>query len=530
MQKILRTKTINKIKMKHKILLLLIICILASSLVSASTTYTWNTESQFVTGSSPVKVQINLDNPNLCDAKLYFFDLGYYYPGLDMNIDSEGICTKCASTGTFGLGLISYIPLNQDPFFECNGVSCSNYYVQTGTEDQLGTEHCYDRTDEPASTHYCSGSGSCLNAAQVCPDNSADTLKYSCGTCKYISASSCTGTTLGSCSNYVSGTDTGLCGECNGAGSEQVSADDSACGTIDCDGLNNYYTSGTASATGTNYCKYRNYADITSNRCEGLSDCKDANSADCTSYSDSTAATCGTCKYAQGACSSCYNYASGTDTGLCRECNGAGSEQVPADDSACGTIDCDGRNYYYTSGTASATGTNYCKYRDYADITSNRCEGLSDCKDANSADCISYSDSTAATCGTCKYAQGACSSCTNYGSGTSCGSGKECDGIGNCVASCTPGDYYDWSGTCASFCASQGGSAGGIGRVFLSEDGYGADCPTLSCPHTYTHYIAGGTSHTDCQAGSCYCWEPEFQYEDFGCGYYVTTMCRCSCP
>ncbi|MBN4049262.1 hypothetical protein JYT91_01460, partial [archaeon AH-315-M20] len=105
------------------------------------------------------------------------------------------------------------------------------------------------------------------------------------------------------------------------------------------------------------------------------------------------------------------------------------------DDPACGTISCASR--YVQSGTESATATETCK--DRADITSNRCEGFQDCKDANTADCNSQSgDTTKYTCGTCKYiAASACTGttlggCTNYASGTSCGNG-ECDGAGNCV-------------------------------------------------------------------------------------------------
>lgn len=308
--------------MRYKIMQILLIIILASSLVAASTTYTWNLESQFVSGSFPAPAQINLDNTGVCDA-IRFIYLGYDYPGL--NVKAPGTCDLCAGTGTLGMGFTSYMPSGQDIFSECNGVDCAGYYVQTGTQDQLTIEDCYDKTDEPAATHYCDGGGSCQTAAQVCPDNSADTLKYSCGICKYISSSNCVGTTLGSCSNYAAGTDTGICRECDGSGGERAPSDDSACGTIDCDGKNIYFTSGGASATGTNYCKYRNYADITSNRCEGLGNCKDANTADCTSYVDSTAATCGTCKYASGACSSCTNYGSGTSCGTGMECDGAGN-------------------------------------------------------------------------------------------------------------------------------------------------------------------------------------------------------------
>jgi len=121
---------------------------------------------------------------------------------------------------------------------------------------------------------------------------------------------------------------------------------------------------------------------------------------------------------------------------------------VPADDSSCGTIDCDGKNYFFTSGSASPTGTNYCKKRDYVDITSNRCEGYNTCKGANSAFCTSFSEPTVATCGTCKFASGACSSCSNYASGTGCGGSNKCDGSGNCMTCDADGDGYLRTGAC----------------------------------------------------------------------------------
>jgi len=136
--------------------------------------------------------------------------------------------------------------------------------------------------------------------------------------------------------------------------------------------------------------------------------------------------------------------------GLCKECPGP---TVPSDDSSCGTIDCDGLNSYYTYGSASVTSTNYCKYKNYADITSNRCEGLSNCKDANTSDCTSYSTQTVATCGTCKYASGACSSCSNYSSGTSCGTNMECNSSGNCVSS--SGTECSWTGWSSPTCPPQ---------------------------------------------------------------------------
>lgn len=72
--------------------------------------------------------------------------------------------------------------------------------------------------------------------------------------------------------------------------------------------------------------------------------------------------------------------ASGDSLGLCSVCDGAGGNTMPADDSSCGTIDCDGKNYYYQSGTDSATSTNYCYYRNYVDLTSNRCSSVGACE------------------------------------------------------------------------------------------------------------------------------------------------------
>jgi len=39
--------------------------------------------------------------------------------------------------------------------------------------------------------------------------------------------------------------------------------------------------------------------------------------------------------------------------------------------------------------------------------------------------------------------------------GTSCGTGVECDGNGNCVLVCQEGYYDTWAGTCTNFCATK---------------------------------------------------------------------------
>jgi hypothetical protein len=75
--------------------------------------------------------------------------------------------------------------------------------------------------------------------------------------------------------------DATLCGGCDALGAcTEVATDDSACGTIDCDGLD---------------VACRDYGDLTADRCEGLNDCKDANTLDCTAFTDLPAGDpCGT--------------------------------------------------------------------------------------------------------------------------------------------------------------------------------------------------------------------------------------------
>ncbi len=158
--------------------------------------------------------------------------------GVCCNSSCTGTCVSCNLAG--GVGVCSYIPSGQDPVDECYGtgtcggtcnnsggcqypgtsVTCSslqdcdylNYYYQSGTESPTATENCYYR-DYADTYQYCNSAGSCstLNCSSY-----ADPLQYSCGICKYISASNCTGGTLGSCTNYALGTSCGTNQECNG--------------------------------------------------------------------------------------------------------------------------------------------------------------------------------------------------------------------------------------------------------------------------------------------------------------------------
>ena len=266
------------------------------------------------------------------------------------------------------------------------------------------------------------------------------------------------------CCGSYGGANTGSVGACPGT-------DDSACGTIDCDGLNYYFTEGSASPTGTNYCKLRDYADLTSGRCEGINNCKDANTGDCTSYGDSTAATCGTCCYASGACSSCTNYGSGTQ----------------------GTTG----DYYYASG-----GT--CYYRDY------HCTGSS-CGET-------YSDSAQITCsGTCRYVSG-CSggtpgSCSTYSGGS---------------AGCYSGSYggYTWyyksdagGQSCNTVCSYWGKSCAANPGTWGNS--------INDCTKAVAVFSAVGIS-TSCSRSDNHAAYPGYQTEYYAIWPSVTTTCDAS--
>jgi hypothetical protein len=115
--------------------------------------------------------------------------------------------TDCAPSGEFcqacnGAGLCNQIPPD-DP--DCGIIDCGGWYVQTGTEGVTDVEYCYNKQD--ITSDRCEGFGNCKDANTAdCDPQPNDALQYSCGTCQYISASDCTETILGSCSNYPDGT------------------------------------------------------------------------------------------------------------------------------------------------------------------------------------------------------------------------------------------------------------------------------------------------------------------------------------
>src|SRR5438093_907435 len=98
--------------------------------------------------------------------------------------------------------------------------------------------------------------------------------------------------------------------------------------------------------------------------------------------------------------------------GPCMACTTAGTcTATPADDIACGVIDCDGLD---------------TTCRDYTDLISARCAAFGVCKTPNSADCTRYVDALSST--VCRAAVAGCDQ------------PEYCDGQGSCppdVTACT---------------------------------------------------------------------------------------------
>ena len=99
----------------------------------------------------------------------------------------------------------------------CGTISCSGWYVQEGTENTTTTETCYNKAD--ITSNRCKAYNDCKDTNSADCDAQANNIEqYSCGTCEYIDSNSCTGTTLGTCSNYDAGTPCGGDNQCDGNG------------------------------------------------------------------------------------------------------------------------------------------------------------------------------------------------------------------------------------------------------------------------------------------------------------------------
>ncbi len=203
----------------------------------------------------------------------YDDSLNSIYPGTGCG----GICYENKNDGT-----CDYADNGTDPGGDCGALDCDG----GGTKYYNGwtSEICYYKDDVAAGDADCNSSGSCKSVATECGEEpKGDSTGVNCGqVCE--SEVNCSGTSAGSCGNP---------------------GDDGACGTISCDDW--HHQVGSDSASGTNYCY--DSPNITSARCEGVNNCKDANTADCGSSNDTNELSCGPCKYVNGC--------SGTTDGYC---------------------------------------------------------------------------------------------------------------------------------------------------------------------------------------------------------------------
>ncbi|RLB53029.1 MAG: hypothetical protein DRJ42_13090 [Deltaproteobacteria bacterium] len=167
--------------------------------------------------------------------------------------------------------------------------------------------------------------------------------------------------------------------------------------------------------------------------------------------------------------------------GLCQIC-GATGPQAPVDDEACGTIDCDDLDSYSVEGSASPTGTNHRRFRDYEDITVERCGSLGVCLEPNTNEtCTVVSESRVDSCGTCKRAT--TSGCSNYADGTGCGTDSRCYG-GVCATACDTGN--SGSVSCSTLCGwCRGTCRGATTRSGGTELGCGMTGQSSTCYCTY---------------------------------------------
>ena len=250
--------------------------------------------------AGPVFVVCN--DQNLCTDDDCKPDVGCVNTPNVVPCDDGNACSTgdiCADGTCAGLG-----QLVCDDGNPCTDDSCA---VESGCIFTTNTLPCND-SNACTTNDTCADGGCVGGVAPDCDDQNPCTVDQ----CQWDSGCGQVAAAEGS---YV-----GLCAVCDGDSGQHNPTDDDDCGTIDCDGLNNYFTKGDASATGTNYCMLRDYIDLTSGRCQELGVCDAANGAGCTAYLDAEVVACGECQYATGACQECVNYADETVCGSGKWC------------------------------------------------------------------------------------------------------------------------------------------------------------------------------------------------------------------
>jgi len=202
------------------------------------------------------------------------------------------------------------------------------------------------------------------------------------------------------------------------------------------------------------------------------------------------ASQCETGFCADGVCCS-----SACDQATCAACNvpgQVGTCAMPADDAACGSISCAGRN---------------TPCRTYQPLTASRCELLGQCKAPNGGSCTSFSAAAPGTdCGVC-YSCDAGGSCqpnsTDHGD---CGPCQKCSG-GSCVSQSGAEDLKnECDTTCKTGLCNGAGGCSVLAAGLTCSDGnscsYGETCNGAGG-------CGGGTSYscprvgTRCDSSAC---------------------------
>ena len=120
----------------------------------------------------------------------------------------NGACEACDLPGHEGT--CTAVPSGQDPDNECGAVSCAGYY-----HSFLG-DSCRRKADVPANQAMCNGARGCRTQAQECTaQTTAGPVTITCdANCQDPTASTCTGTVAGACTNVNPGTQTCGVGAC----------------------------------------------------------------------------------------------------------------------------------------------------------------------------------------------------------------------------------------------------------------------------------------------------------------------------
>ncbi|PLW79767.1 hypothetical protein C0585_06060 [Candidatus Woesearchaeota archaeon] len=408
----------------------------------------------------------------------------------------------------------------------CGTIDCSLYYVQNGTESAITIETCYSKKD--ITSNRCEGIEDCKDPNTAdCSIQSNDVPKYTCGDCKYISSTSCTETTLGSCSNYADGTDCGSGKICqSGSCVTPVNcvggwSDTSICSETCGDGvLQQVYSISVDEAYGGATCPYVDGDTRWGTSTCNLGSCCDVDMGNSCSIDQCTSGTVD----CEGVCAFSSYLALGTDcTGICKSCSGGSciftdSNHDYQNECSSGGV-CQNTDLLYTY-TGNCDGAGACAYSSSSCSVCNYCSGSS-CinvpsgSDTNN-DCSSYSACTSSTVlriytgycdgvGGCAYTISSAPTCkvcsgisfVNAPDGTACGTGKICDVGSCCTLSCPAADSvcsgttYTGSDGCGGTCNVVGSKTDGECSSFylISDHYYGQDI--IVDESTKDLYVAG---------------------------------------